>query len=72
VGKLIYDWINDFSEEFAIIKLNEQYGFINKNGKQLIEPKFNYASSFNNGFAEVELNGKYGLLDRNGKFYSRI
>ncbi|MBX9222493.1 WG repeat-containing protein, partial [Campylobacter coli] len=41
---------------------------IDKSGKFVIEPKFDYVWSFGEGLAAVELNGKYGFIDKNGEF----
>ncbi|HEE9620303.1 TPA: WG repeat-containing protein, partial [Campylobacter coli] len=51
----------------AKVELNRKYGFMDKNGKIVIEPKFDSISSFREGLAKVGLNGKYGLIDKSGK-----
>ncbi|EIQ8871589.1 WG repeat-containing protein, partial [Campylobacter coli] len=38
-----------------------------KNGKIVIEPKFDGVGNFSEGLARVELNGKYGFIDKSGK-----
>lgn len=35
------------------IKVDDKYGYINKNGKEIIKPKYLYASNFNEGLALV-------------------
>ncbi|EII8968940.1 WG repeat-containing protein, partial [Campylobacter coli] len=35
-----FDSIWDFSEGLAKVELNRKYGFMDKNGKIVIEPKF--------------------------------
>jgi len=42
------------------------YGFINKSGKWIIEPKFDEAFYFNDGITTVEQNGRLYLLDTVG------
>ncbi len=44
------------------------YGYVDKNGKWIIEPQFSFANTFKNGFALVEQNGKYGIIDEVGKW----
>ncbi|HAN0731264.1 TPA: WG repeat-containing protein, partial [Campylobacter coli] len=39
-----------------------------KNGKIVIEPKFDSIGSFREGLAKVGLNGKYGFIDKSGEF----
>lgn len=44
------------------------YGYVDKNGKWIIEPQFSFADTFKNGFALVAQNGKYGIIDEVGKW----
>ena len=44
-----------------------KYGFIDKSGKVVIEPQFDYVEPFSEGFARVKKDGKYYFLDKNGK-----
>jgi hypothetical protein len=43
-------------------------GFINKAGKVVVQPNFQYVSDFNNGLAAAKLNNKYGFIDKKGNF----
>ncbi|EFV4699761.1 WG repeat-containing protein, partial [Campylobacter coli] len=58
----------DFSEELARVELNRKYGFMDKNGKIVIEPKFDSIWDFSEELARVELNRRWGFIDRSGKF----
>ncbi|APA52029.1 hypothetical protein BLD35_02145 [Campylobacter coli] len=58
----------DFSEGLAKVELNRKYGFMDKNGKIVIEPKFDGVGNFSEGLAAVGLNGKWGFIDKNGEF----
>ncbi|EGQ2639350.1 WG repeat-containing protein, partial [Campylobacter coli] len=49
------------------VELNRRWGFIDRSGKFVIEPKFDDAWNFNEGLAGVELNGKWGFIDKSGK-----
>ena len=48
-------------------KNNEKYGFIDKNGKEVIPCKYGYAGGFSEGLALVQMNDKWGFVDKNGK-----
>jgi len=76
-------WVNmgaDFSEGLCLIEfgnnggtgigdiLSGKFGYINKTGAIVINPKFGFSSSFKNGIAKVEFNGKAGYIDKSGKF----
>ncbi|WP_262867657.1 WG repeat-containing protein [Campylobacter novaezeelandiae] len=56
------------SRHSIIIKLNGAYGFINKNGKIVLKPKFDKIDGFSEGLTRIKLNGKWGIIDKNGKF----
>ena len=45
----------------------KKYGFIDKSGKVVIEPQFDYVRAFSEGLAKVEKYGKYGFIDKSGK-----
>ena len=45
----------------------KKYGFIDKNGKVVIEPQFDNVEDFIEGFWKVEKDGKWGFIDKNGK-----
>src|SRR5690242_20046420 len=42
-------------------------GFIDLQGKVVIEPTFKEAGTFNNGLAAVYIDGRYGYIDETGK-----
>ncbi len=57
-----------FNEGLANFKLNDLWGFVDKQGKIVIEPKLEYASQFTNGLAYAEINGKAGFINKKGVF----
>ncbi len=52
-----------------MVQLNGKWGFINKEGKEVIPCKYDVAFEFNEGLALVQLNGKFGYIDINGTEY---
>ena len=60
-----------FKEGLAVVLLdcdgNHKYGYIDKEGKEVIPFIYDHASSFNEGLARVEKNGKFGYIDKTGK-----
>lgn len=88
-------WDNNFKEvipaEYKSIGINtdaglmwftedgKEYGFINEQGKQVIEPKFNYCSSFEDGICVVAVDKntdsgteiRYGVIDTKGEYLIR-
>ncbi len=45
----------------------EKWGHIDKTGKFVIEPTFEYCSNFSEGLAAMKRGGKYGFIDKTGK-----
>ena len=60
-----------FSEGLAVASKGEKYGYVDKTGKFLIEPRFADADNFKEGLARVKLEetpeAKYGFVDKTGK-----
>lgn len=46
---------------------NGKYGFIDKTGKVVIEPRYDYAEPFSDGLAKVKTNGQTEFIDATGK-----
>lgn len=77
-GKVAIDLIWDdsygsFYEGLCAVKKHLLWGYINKEGRVVIEPRYEFAEQFklikNDVFlARVKENGKYGYIDKNGKF----
>ncbi|GEM_PF-2689239 len=63
-----YDEVDDYSEGFARVKLDDKYGFINQSKKEVIEVKYRKAREFSSGFAAVSEDGKsWGYINTSGK-----
>ena len=54
--KYIGKYIND----------SNKYGYIDKNGKVVVDFKYDFASEFSEGLARVKKGEKYGFIDKNG------
>jgi len=58
-----------FSEELALVETYDKWGFINKKGKIVIDPRFEEANSFKNGLAYVKVNAaEEGYINHSGQF----
>ena len=62
-----YDTVHDFHEGLAVVELNDKYGYINTEGKEVVPPKYDYVGGFDEGFARVELDGKEGFVNKEGE-----
>lgn len=68
IGQQGYDDAVLFNDTtYAAVKLNGQWGFIDKNGNMVIEPQYEEARSFSNGFAAVRVKGKWGFINLENK-----
>lgn len=46
--------------------MNGRYGFIDREGKFVVPPRFEAASFFWEGLAPVRFNGRWGYIDKSG------
>lgn len=59
-----YEEYGNFTEGLARVRVNEKWGFINKEGKEVIAPQFHYADAFSNGLAIVRNeHDQHGAID---------
>ena len=67
-----FDWAGDFSEGLAQIVINNKWGFIDKNGVVVVQPRFEADIlehfKFSKGFAAVKVGEKWGYIDKVGEF----
>jgi hypothetical protein len=68
--KDLFDSVEDFRNEFAIVRLNGKYNFINTDGEIISDKWFESVENFNNGWAKVQLNKKWNLINTDGKIAS--
>lgn len=71
-GKIIAELDNliildGFSEGLALVATEKGWGFIDKTGKIIIEPKRVYPVGFSEGLCSVSVNEKFGYFDKTGK-----
>lgn len=62
-----YSYIGNFHEGLCVVQKDEKYGFIDKNGREIIPCKYEAANSFREGLAGVKLGGKTLFIDRRGE-----
>lgn len=63
-----YDDAQHFSEGFAGVKQNGQYGFINKGDEMLIPAQYDrILQGFKNGKAQVKRHGEQFYINKEGK-----
>ena len=55
-----------FSDELACVEKNGKFGYIDKNGQEVIPFIYDIGGDFNDGLACVEKDGKYGYIDKTG------
>jgi len=61
-----FDALSDFNYGLSIVKKNNLYGAINKNGKIEIPLQFQMMGEFSEGICYAQKNEKFGYIDKNG------
>jgi hypothetical protein len=63
-----YDAADCFERGYARVAVDKKWGFIDRHGKYLVEPTFEYAGNFTGyGLAGVIQGGKLGFIDTTGR-----
>jgi hypothetical protein len=62
-----FDFVDEFHEGRALVRLRGLYGYVDTAGKIVVEPRYPVAGRYRLGFAEVDVDGKSALIDRDGK-----
>jgi hypothetical protein len=55
------------NEALSLVQFNQKWGFIDKEGKDVISIKYENANTFEEGLASVQINEKWGFIDKTGK-----
>ena len=66
----IFEYVDDFYDDCAKVKLNNKWNFINRNNKLLSDTWFDYIRYFYNGCAGIGLGGKFNFIDTYGELIS--
>ena len=64
----VLDTCNSFKGGMARVRMDEKWGFINKEGEMVIEPQFERASDFREGLARVRKGMRWGYINTKGEF----
>lgn len=62
-----YESVLGFSEGLAAVRDGQGWGFIDKDGKELMETRFQAVDSFSEGLAAVQVEDLWGFIDREGR-----
>ncbi|VAX27313.1 hypothetical protein MNBD_NITROSPINAE05-1225 [hydrothermal vent metagenome] len=56
-----------FHEGLAAVRIGDKYGYIDKDGRVVIKPRFDYAQIFSEGLARIVMKKRSGYIDKTGK-----
>ena len=62
----VYDEVGYFSEGRLSVKRNGLWGFVNRNGQNIIPCRFREVGDFSEGMAKVKIGGNWGFIDKQG------
>ena len=57
----------EVQDSAAFFEIDGKYGFIDLDGKVIVEPQFSSATHFGEGLAGVKVGDKWGFIDKKGK-----
>lgn len=60
--------VESFSNGLAVITKDLKSGYLNRDGKVVIEPQFDYATPFVDGIALVNIGEKWGFINTQGEY----
>ena len=63
---VLYDEINDLSNDVYVVMQNNRYGALDAYGKTILEPRFDKLGDFKNGYAYYIESGLYGFVSIKG------
>ncbi len=59
--------ISAYQEDAAIIRMDNKFGLINRQGYEIVAPVYDNIHLFNKGYAAVSKNGKWTFVNKQGK-----
>lgn len=59
---------SSYAQELALVREEGGFGYINKSGEYVIEPKFKNAKSFSDGLAAAEQDDQWGFINASGEW----
>lgn len=63
-----YRLIRPYSEGLAAVEKEGRWGFIDPNGKEIIQPIYSAVQNFSDGRAAVKIDGRWGFIDKSGNY----
>lgn len=67
VVSIKYDQALDFFDDLTLVMLNVKLGFIDKNGNEIIPPKYSMINLFTNDLTSFKNNEKWGIMNKSGR-----
>jgi hypothetical protein len=62
-----YDFVDNFHEGRAVVRLGGLYGYVDLQSRVVVEPQYAIAGRYRGGLAEVDVGGKSALIDLDGR-----
>ena len=59
--------VSVYQEGLAITELNGRYGFVNRQGYEMVRPRYDQVRLFVNGYASVAVEGRWTFINKQGQ-----
>ena len=71
-GMIVEDW-KEIPDDYRAVKYKDYFGYVNKNGKLVIDYQYVRALDFKNGIAKVSPDGqKWAIINKKGHYISKF
>ena len=62
-----YEETGGFEAGFSTLRKNGQWGFLDRNGNEIVKPQYQYVTDFYEGFARILKDNQWGFLNTSGR-----
>ncbi len=71
-GMIVEDW-KEIPDDYRAVRYKKYFGYVNKNGKLVIDYQYVEAFDFKNGIAKVSPDGhKWAIINKSGRYISKF
>ena len=70
LNREMYDYVGVAYNGFVPVRKGTKWGYVDAEGNEITECKFDSIGNFDKGYADVVFEGERGFIDEQGRLYS--